>query len=334
MSRVLVLGGGGFGTCLSNLLTENGNEVYLWEYNEKVRELIRTEHENKVFLPGIKLSHDLNVIDNYTEFLANEKVDFILLATPCQFLRDLLKNLKKSLTYNIIFINIAKGIEISSKKRMSEVVKEELNGLDYEYGILTGPTHAEDLAKKMPSAILAASESQETAEKIQKLFNNEYLRVYTGSDVIGAELGGSLKNCLAIAAGMADGLGLGDNSKAAILTRGINEIIRIGEFYGADPKTFFGLSGLGDIIVTCTSKHSRNRHVGEELGKGRKLVDILANMNGVSEGCETVKALYKIINDEKIDAPIFTELYKVLYENETLDSLFSNLMNRKLRSEF
>ena len=334
MSKVLVLGGGGFGTCLANLLTENGNDVYLWEHNGDVREMIRKEHENKVYLPGIKLSEKLNVIDDYNSFLEKEKPDYILLATPSQFLRKLLKNLKKSLTYNIIIINIAKGIEISSKKRMSEVVKEELDGKEFEYGILTGPTHAEELAQKMPSAILAASNNKNTAEKIQKLFSNDYLRVYTGDDVIGAELGSSLKNCLAIAAGIADGMQLGDNSKAALLTRGINEIIRLGEFFGANPKTFFGLSGLGDIIVTCTSKHSRNRHVGEELGKGKKLEEILANMNGISEGAETIKALHKIIQDENIDAPIFTELYKVLYKDEPLDSLFGNLMNRRLRSEF
>ena len=334
MSKVLVLGGGGFGTCLSNLLTENGNDVYLWEYNEKVRDVIRKEHENTVFLPGIKLSEKLKVVDEYQKLLGEEKFDFILLATPCQFLRGILKNLKTSLTYKVIIINIAKGIEIASKKRMSEVVEEELNGCDYEYGILTGPTHAEDLAKKMPSAILAASVNHETAEKIQKLFNNDYLRVYTGTDLIGAELGGALKNCLAIAAGMADGLELGDNSKAALLTRGINEIIRIGEYYGADPKTFFGLSGLGDIIVTCTSKHSRNRFVGEQLGKGRKLAEILESMNGISEGSETIKALHNIIVDENINAPIFTELYKVLYEDETLENLFYNLMSRKLKSEF
>ena len=333
MSKVLVLGGG-FGTCLANLLTENGNDVYLWEHNGDVREMIRKEHENKVYLPGIKLSEKLNVIDDYNSFLEKEKPDYILLATPSQFLRKLLKNLKKSLTYNIIIINIAKGIEISSKKRMSEVVKEELDGKEFEYGILTGPTHAEELAQKMPSAILAASNNKNTAEKIQKLFSNDYLRVYTGDDVIGAELGSSLKNCLAIAAGIADGMQLGDNSKAALLTRGINEIIRLGEFFGANPKTFFGLSGLGDIIVTCTSKHSRNRHVGEELGKGKKLEEILANMNGISEGAETIKALHKIIQDENIDAPIFTELYKVLYKDEPLDSLFGNLMNRRLRSEF
>lgn len=334
MSKVLVLGGGGFGTCLSNLLTENGNEVYLWEHSEEVRDMIRNEHENKVFLPGIKLSHKLKIADEYQELLKKERFDFILLATPCQFLRGILEKLKTALTYNIIIINVAKGIEISSKKRMSEIVEEELKSAVYEYGILTGPTHAEDLAKKMPSAILAASDNIETAEKIQNLFNNEYLRVYTGTDIVGAELGGALKNCLAIAAGMADGLGLGDNSKAAILTRGINEIIRIGEFYGADPKTFFGLSGLGDIIVTCTSKHSRNRYVGEQLGKGRKLKEILTGMNGISEGSETIKALYNIIIDEKISAPIFTELYKVLYEDETLENLFNNLMNRKLKSEF
>ena len=187
---------------------------------------------------------------------------------------------------------------------------------------------------KLPSAILSVSLDEKAALEIQHLFSNSYFRVYTGTDLVGAELSGAVKNCLAIAAGISDGLGFGDNSKAALITRGINEILEIGKYYHADPKTFMGLSGLGDIIVTCTSKHSRNRYVGEELGKGRKIDDIISSMKMVSEGAETIKALYAIIKENNIQAPIMSALYEVIYENRPVNELVSLFMNRNLRSEF
>jgi glycerol-3-phosphate dehydrogenase [NAD(P)+] len=274
------------------------------------------------------------VVDSYCETLKNEKIDVILLATPTQFLRPILKNLKECLSYKVIIVNVAKGIEIKSKKRISEVIDEELSGKDYSYVLLAGPTHAEEVALKLPSAILSVSLDEKAALEIQHLFSNSYFRVYTGTDLVGAELSGAVKNCLAIAAGISDGLGFGDNSKAALITRGINEILEIGKYYHADPKTFMGLSGLGDIIVTCTSKHSRNRYVGEELGKGRKIDDIISSMKMVSEGAETIKALYAIIKENNIQAPIMSALYEVIYENRPVNELVSLFMNRNLRSEF
>ena len=330
MKNILVIGGGSWGTCLSKLLVENKNNVFLWEYNEKTRNVIREKRENPVFLPNIKLPNELNVVDSYCETLKNEKIDVILLATPTQFLRPILKNLKECLSYKVIIVNVAKGIEIKSKKRISEVIDEELSGKDYSYVLLAGPTHAEE-ALKLPSAILSVSLDEKAALEIQHLFSNSYFRVYTGTDLVGAELSGAVKNCLAIAAGISDGLGFGDNSKAALITRGINEI---GKYYHADPKTFMGLSGLGDIIVTCTSKHSRNRYVGEELGKGRKIDDIISSMKMVSEGAETIKALYAIIKENNIQAPIMSALYEVIYENRPVNELVSLFMNRNLRSEF
>lgn len=339
MQNILVIGGGSWGTCLSKLLIENGNKVYLWEYNEEIRKNIEEKRENIAFLPGIKLPKELIIIDDYNEILKNEnnkydKIDVILLATPTQFLRSILKRLKNSLNYNIIIVNVAKGIEISSKKRISEIIEEELEGINYNYVLLAGPTHAEEVASKLPSAILSVSENENSALKIQKLFSNSYFRVYTGTDLIGAELGGALKNCLAIAAGIADGLGYGDNSKAALITRGLHEILEIGKFYNVNPQTFMGLSGLGDIIVTCTSKHSRNRFVGEELGKGKNIKEIVENMKMVSEGAETIKALYLIIKENKINAPIFSALYEVIYEGRHVNELVSLFMNRDLKSEF
>ena len=334
MKNILVIGGGSWGTCLSKLLVENKNNVFLWEYNEKTRNVIREKRENPVFLPDIKLPKELNVVDSYCETLKNEKIDVILLATPTQFLRPILKNLTECLSYKVIIVNVAKGIEIKSKKRISEVIDEELSGKDYSYVLLAGPTHAEEVALKLPSAILSVSLDEKAALEIQHLFSNSYFRVYTGTDLVGAELSGAVKNCLAIAAGISDGLGFGDNSKAALITRGINEILEIGKYYHADPKTFMGLSGLGDIIVTCTSKHSRNRYVGEELGKGRKIDDIISSMKMVSEGAETIKALYAIIKENNIQAPIMSALYEVIYENRPVNELVSLFMNRNLRSEF
>lgn len=338
MKKILVIGGGSWGTALSRLLIENGHKVFLWEYNEEIRKDIKATGENRTFLPGIKLPEELTLVDDYCKILGEQEkygdIDVILLATPTQFLRPILKRLKKCLNYTIIIVNVAKGLEISSKKRISEVVAEELGGKNYQYVLLAGPTHAEEVAQKLPSAILSVSNNENAALEVQKLFSNSYFRVYTGTDLIGAELGGAVKNCLAIAAGIADGLGYGDNSKAALLTRGLNEILEIGKYYNVNPKTFMGLSGLGDIIVTCTSKHSRNRYVGEELGKGRKIDDIISNMKMVSEGAETIKALYIIIKENNIDAPILSALYEVIYEGKPVSELVSLFMRRDLKSEF
>ena len=301
--NILVIGGGSWGSCLSKLLVENGHNVYLWEYNEEVRDVMKTTKTNPNFLKGIKLPDELNIIDDYGKVLTDEKkygkIDIVLLATPTQFLRGVLKRLKNFLNYNIILVNVAKGLEISTKKRISEIVDEELENKNYNYVLLAGPTHAEEVAQRLPSAILSVSKDENSAKIVQKTFSNSYFRVYTGTDLMGAELAGALKNCLAIAAGIADGLGYGDNTKAALITRGINEMFEIAKYYNANQKTFMGLSGLGDIIVTCTSRHSRNRYVGEKLGKGEKIEDIIKNMQMVSEGAETIKALYKIIKENQ-----------------------------------
>ena len=338
MKNVLVIGGGSWGTALSRLLIENGHRVYLWEYDSEIRENIKEKGENSLFLPGIKLPKELNLVNEYCEVLENieiySKIDVILLATPTQFLRPILKRLKNCLNYNVIIVNVAKGLEISTKKRISEVISEELKDKDYNYVLLAGPTHAEEVAKKLPSAILSVSNDEKYALEVQQLFSNSYFRVYTGTDLVGAELGGAVKNCLAIAAGIADGLGYGDNSKAALLTRGLNEIMEIGKYYNVDSKTFMGLSGLGDIIVTCTSKHSRNRYVGEEIGKGKKIEDIISSMKMVSEGAETIKALYILIKENNINAPILSSLYEVIYEGKPVIELVSLFMSRDLKSEF
>ena len=336
--NILIIGGGSWGSCLSKLLVENGHNVYLWEYNEEVRDVMKTTKTNPNFLKGIKLPDELNIVDDYGKVLTDEKkygkIDIVLLATPTQFLRGVLKRLKNFLNYNIILVNVAKGLEISTKKRISEIVDEELENKNYNYVLLAGPTHAEEVAQRLPSAILSVSKDENSAKIVQKTFSNSYFRVYTGTDLMGAELAGALKNCLAIAAGIADGLGYGDNTKAALITRGINEMFEIAKYYNANQKTFMGLSGLGDIIVTCTSRHSRNRYVGEKLGKGEKIEDIIKNMQMVSEGAETIKALYKIIKENNLNAPIFTALYEVIYKGKPVTDLEKTFMSRDLKSEF
>lgn len=331
MKKILVIGAGSWGTALSLSLSSNDNFVYLWEYNETYRDLLKKDRENKNFLPGYKFNENIEIIDDLTSY-CNE-VDMILISTPTQFIRSIIKRLPK-LKKDSIIINVAKGLEIGTLKRISEIIEEELIEKDYHYVLLAGPTHAEEVSKEVPSAILAVSKEEDIAKIVQKTFSSKSLRVYTGTDVVGAELAGALKNCIAIAAGISDGLGYGDNTKAALMTRGLNEMIIIGKFFNAEEKTFMGLTGFGDLVVTCTSKHSRNRYLGEQIGKGKKVEQVISEMKMVSEGATTIKALKDIIEKNKLRAPIFLELYKILYENQSTDTITEIFMSRNLRSEF
>ncbi|WP_156298952.1 NAD(P)H-dependent glycerol-3-phosphate dehydrogenase [Streptobacillus canis] len=332
--NILIIGGGSWGTALTYLLDKKGHKCFLWEYNEEYRKQMREKRENENFLKGFKLSESIEIIDDYDEILEKESIDIILLATPTQFLRNTLLTLKHSMNKKYILVNVAKGIEISTGLTISKICEEVLSDKEYEYVLLAGPTHAEEVVNNMPSVILSVSENVEAAKVVQNVFNTNTLRVYTGTDVIGSELGGAIKNCLAICAGICDGLGYGDNTKAALLTRGMNEIVLIGTTLGANPTTFMGLTGLGDMIVTCTSKHSRNRYLGEQIGKGRKMADIVHEMKMVSEGATTIKALYEIIKEHEIRTPIFTALYELLYEDKDISTLTQTFMERELRSEF
>lgn len=331
MEKILTIGGGSWGTSLTILLANKGYECYLWEYDKNVRELMRTKRENEIFLKGCKLPDNIHIIDDYNDF-AN-MCDVILLATPTQFLRNILKNLCK-LDKGKIFVNVAKGLEIHTLKRISEILAEEIKEKDYHYVHLAGPTHAEEVSKNVPSAILSVSTEEVVAKKIQNMFNTISLRVYTGSDVIGAELAGALKNCIAVACGISDGLGYGDNTKAALMTRAMGEMMIIGKFYNTDVKTFMGLTGFGDLIVTCTSKHSRNRYLGEQIGKGRTVDEVSHEMKMISEGASTIKALKELIEKNNLRTPIFLELYNILYNNQSSEKITEIFMNRDLRSEF
>ena len=258
----------------------------------------------------------------------------IILAVPSQFVRSVLQKLKKVDFTDTILVSVAKGIETETLLTVSLIIKDVLKNIrDENIGVLSGPSHAEEVAKKIPTAVVAASKSIETAEQIQAAFMTSYLRVYSSTDIIGVELGGALKNVIAIGAGIVDGAKFGDNTKAAIMTRGVAEISRLGIELGARPETFSGLSGIGDVIVTCMSRHSRNRYVGEEIGKGRKLKDILKAMNMVAEGVVTAKSARELAIQAKVDTPIIEAVYKTLYENRDPQKMTYELMTRDMKSE-
>ena len=329
--NISVLSDGGWGTALAMVLCENKHAVTLWgPFPDYLTEMARTRRNEK-FLKGVELPAALR----FEADLARACVgaDIVVLAAPSQYMRGLLGKLASvPRPANLIYVNVAKGIETGSCKRMSELVAELLGNV--RYAILSGPSHAEEVARRVPTAVMTASRDPQAAIAVQLAFMNEYLRVYTSDDVVGAELGGALKNVLALAAGILDGMGLGANTKAALMTRGIVEMARLGESLGGRPETFSGLSGIGDLIVTCTSKHSRNRHVGEELGKGRKLAEIQKEMGMVvAEGVTTANGAYDLARRANATTPIIDEVYATLYADKDPRRAVRDLMSRDPKPE-
>lgn len=332
MEKVVVMGAGSWGTALAILLAEKGNDVTLWEYQNEKAVTVERERENKVFLPGAKFPETLHVTSELEGLLEGAK--YVVFSVPSQVLRKVIGSITTQITQDMTLVNTAKGLEMSTGLRMSEVMKEEILGKYHKNIVaLSGPTHAEEVANKLPTTILAAGE-EDKAKGVQELFTTNNFRVYLGKDIIGVEVGGAVKNCLAIAAGVCDGLGYGDNTKAALITRGLAEIVRFGRSLGADERTFTGLSGIGDLIVTCASKHSRNRHVGEKLGQGMKLEQILDEMVMVAEGVPTVKAVYEKAQELEVTMPILEAVYKTIYEDADARKMVEELMVRNLKEEF
>ena len=283
-------------------------------------------------LPGVKFPDNLKVTWELDGLLANVK--YVIFSVPSQVLRGVMARVSPQIEEGMILINTAKGIEVLSGETLSHVMKDEIKGKYHKnIVILSGPTHAEEVAQELPTTIVAAGEL-ENAKKVQELFNTENFRVYVSEDIAGVELGGAVKNCLAIGAGIADGLGYGDNAKAALITRGIAEMIRFGKVMGADERTFSGLTGIGDLVVTCASQHSRNRYVGERLGKGEKIEDILNSMVMVAEGVPTVKAVYAKKLELGISMPIVEAIYEIIYEGADTKEKVKELMTRELKEEF
>ena len=328
--KITVFGDGAWGTALALTLLDNGHDVSIWGAFPEYLEEMRARKENFKFLPGVVLPDTLGFESDAESAVRN--CDIILLATPTQFLRSVLKKMHNAVAPGRLVVNVAKGIEKESFMLISEIVKQELGFVTFVD--LSGPSHAEEVARKVPTAVVAASNSEEAAKTIQKLFMNENFRVYTSSDVIGVELGGALKNVMAIAAGVIDGMQLGDNPKAAFMTRAISEMARLGELLGGRQSTFAGLSGIGDLIVTCTSGHSRNRHVGEELGRGKKLKVILEEMGMVvAEGVATSPGAYTLARRVNATTPLIDSIYNILYNDLPALSALKELMTREAKSE-
>ena len=329
--NVTILGAGSWGMAIARLLDANGLTVRLWEYNAVDFDIIRSTRTHPKKLPVIHLNESILLSNNLPEAVSN--AELIVSAVPSQFLRPVLTELKQTEAMKCGFVNLAKGIETTTLKRMSEVIHEELGTTEAHIATVSGPSHAEEVALDMPTAIVAAGKSEEFIIKIQESFSNQSLRVYQSADLIGVELGGSLKNIIAIAAGICHGLLMGDNTMGALLTRGLAEISRLGVAMGAQAETFAGLSGIGDLVTTCMSKHSRNRYVGEKIGQGMKLEQVLAEMSMVAEGVETTKSGYKLAQQLEVEMPITFEVYEVLFNNKPADIALGDLMRRELKAE-
>ena len=330
--HILVLGDGGWGTALALVLHHNGHKVTLWSKFPDYANYVNRKRENPKFLPGIKLPRTLDV----TSDLQVLNYELIVMAVPTQFCRGVLDEIKSRIPHRasrIPIVSVAKGIEQTTLKRPSEIIKEVLGYPNEKIAVLSGPSHAEEVARKKPASVVVASSNKKLARDLQAIFSNEYFRVYTQDDVVGVETAAAVKNIIAIAAGICDGLGLGDNAKSALLTRGMVEIARLGEALGGNKKTFFGLAGIGDLITTCISPHGRNRVVGVRIGKGETLTQILKSMQQVAEGVWTTKAVMSLVRKHKVEMPITQEVYRILFENKSPAKAVYTLMTRKPKTE-
>ncbi len=328
MSEVTVLAAGTWGSALAGVLADGGHSVILWDIDKEKIDTMRATRLNPAlpnmlkFDDSIEFSSDLKAAVSGAEYILN--------TVPTQFVRSVLQNLG-DIDKNIVFINAAKGLEIGTQKRISEIVAEFLP--EHDYAVLSGPSHAEEVARKMPTTLVAASHKQKIAFAVQDLFITPYMRVYAHQDVTGIELAGALKNVIAIGAGVVAGLGYGDNALAALMTRGIMEIKRLGFALGAMPETFDGLAGIGDLIVTCMSNHSRNRTCGSYLAEGLALDEAIAKVGQSVEGAYTIKAAEILRKENNVEMPITKELYGVLYERESVKRAVVNLMSRTKKHE-
>ena len=327
--RLCILGDGGWGTTLSILLSEKGLPVSLWSAFKDYAEILAKKRENAKFLAGIKIPKNVVITSDINKAVSGS--DVVVIAIPSQFLRSALRSFKAVDLSSKIVISLVKGIENTTFKRASEIIEEELSISDI--AVLSGPTIAREIANGLPASCVIACADEICAKEAQEIFMTERFRVYTSSDVIGVELGGALKNIVAIAAGISDGLKLGTNAKAALFTRGIVEMKRLGSALGGKEETFNGLSGMGDLVTTCISPYSRNRHIGEEIAKGKKIADILRETEMVAEGVETARSVYELSKKLNIDTPITDEVYKVLFENKDALTAVGDLMKRSKKAE-
>lgn len=327
-----VIGAGSWGTTLANLLAKKGFEVRLWSYEADVAEAIASRHENPRYLEGIALDEGLVATTDLGEAVGD--AELVVCVTPSQFMRGVMEEAASRMRPDAFVVSASKGIETTTLKTMAEVLDDVLPApAAAQACFLSGPSFAREVAQELPTAVALASRVESAARRGQELFQTDYFRVYTNPDVRGVELGGALKNVMAIAAGMATGLKLGHNAMAALITRGMAEITRLGEALGADPLTFAGLAGAGDLVLTCTGGLSRNRRVGIQLGEGRTLSEILEEMSMIAEGVETTRAAHRLAQDAGVEMPIVAEVHAVLFEGESPRPAVENLMLRDPKPE-
>lgn len=331
MADVAVIGTGSWGTALAMLLAKKGLQVNLWGRDKEKNETLRRSRENVFYLPGLVLPYTIEVVDELDTAL--EGVKYVVLSVPSHSVRGVCRQLKPHLKAGMVVINTAKGIETPSLKRLSQVIEEEFTDTGIFLAVLSGPSHAEEVARDIPTTVVTGAYEQGIAEEIQDLFMTPKFRVYTNPDLIGMELGAALKNAIALCTGIAEGLGYGDNSKAALITRGVAEITRLGIAAGANPLTFAGLTGIGDLIVTCTSMHSRNLRAGILIGKGFSLDAAVAEIGMVVEGVRATQAACALSEKYGVSMPICREAYKVLYENKNPREAVVDLMMRHKKHE-
>lgn len=330
---VTVVGAGSWGTALAQVLCDNGNQVKLYDLNQEIVNDVNINHQNSRFFKELKLPQNLTATTNLSEAL--KESDIILLSVPTKVMRDVLKNINQVLHHPVVIINASKGIEPVTHKRISEIVSEEICSENLvAFVALSGPSHAEEVIERAVTTVTCAATVPDIANEIQTLFNNQYFRVYRVDDLIGVEVGGSIKNVIALAAGIIAGLGYGDNAKAALITRGLVEIKRLGIAIGANEETFGGLSGLGDLIVTCTSVHSRNWQAGYKIGSGSNLQEAIDSMTMVVEGVRTCQATYELAHALEIDMPIVETVYQVIFNRLDPTVAISKLMTRDMKPEF
>lgn len=330
--KIGVLGAGSWGTTLANLLAKKGYPVTLWAYEADLVERIRTQRINDLYLPGIPLAETLTATNDPGEAVSDK--DLVLLVPPSQLMRRVVGAVAEQIGAQTVIVSASKGIENETLMTMSELLEEVLPpSLRRHTAFLSGPSFARETATELPTAVVAAAKDESLARQVQTIFATDYFRVYTNSDVIGVELAGALKNVMALAAGVADGLGFGYNSRAALITRGLTEMTRIGLAKGAQAETFAGLAGMGDLVLTCTGDLSRNRSVGIELGRGRALEEILGEMNMVAEGVKTTLSAWQLAQKLNVEAPIIEQMFRILYENIDPRHAVSELMGRAPKAE-
>lgn len=330
MSKITILGSGSWGSVIGESLAVNDHSVMMWQRDAHKASAMSADRLHPLLADFI-FSNNINFTSNLKQSLLGAEI--VVVAVPSHSVREIMSNTAEFISDDCIIVNISKGLEIDTLLTMSSVIAEETKGKDISIVSLYGPSHAEEVCRKIPTTLVAASRNENALKRVQNIFSTHVLRVYTNTDILGVELGGSIKNVIAIAAGICDGIGFGDNTKAAILTRGITEMTRLGIAMGALEKTFAGLSGIGDLFVTCSSKHSRNRFVGEEIGKGRKIDEIVSQMNMVAEGVKTAKAVFQLCQKHDVIMPISKAVYDVLYKDKDPRESVLELMTRDLISE-